>query len=192
MPKLVDHEKYREELLLNSFDLFASRGYANVTMREIAAALNISTGGLYHYFSNKQTMLEKMIALIASREINQVLDIVYQSDDIEARVGIFLNYFKEREDYFKHVLLLLLDFKKYCASLENQKALDRYAEIIFKHIAEGVGTGWDFGGLAMSFLAGIGYMLLIVPDVINVDDQIALIRKMVNPFLQTYSTYMQS
>ena len=183
MPKLVDHEQYREELLLKSFDLFASRGYANVTMREIARELGISTGALYHYFSNKQDMLEKMIEVIASREIQNILEIVYQTDDIEERVAIFLNYFKEREAFFKNILVLLLDFKKFCGSAKNQRTLDQYADIMFNHIANGVGMDRDFGGMALSALAGLGYLLLIVPDVIDVNRQVELLQQMVMPYL---------
>lgn len=183
MPKLVDHDQYREELLLKSFDLFASLGYANVTMRQIASQLSISTGALYHYFSNKQDMLEKMIEVIASREIKNILDIVYQTENIEKRVNIFLTYFKEREAFFKQILVLLLDFKKFCGSAKNQHTLDQYADIMFNHIADGVGMDRDFGGMALSSLAGIGYLLLIVPDVIDVDRQMELLQQIVMPYL---------
>ncbi|MDY6903390.1 MAG: TetR/AcrR family transcriptional regulator [Thermodesulfobacteriota bacterium] len=183
MPKLVDHDKYREELLLKSFDLFASRGYANVTMRGIAKELNISTGALYHYFPNKQAMLEMMIEVIATREIRQILEDVYKTDKIEERVVIFLDYFKVREAFFKNVLVLLLDFKKFCGSADNQKTLDQYAEIIFTYIAQGVGMDRDFGSMAVSFLAGIGYMLLIVPEVVDVDKQMEILQQIVIPYL---------
>ncbi|NJL79674.1 MAG: helix-turn-helix transcriptional regulator, partial [Richelia sp. SM2_1_7] len=56
MPKIVDHEKYRKELLWKSFDLFAQKGYGSVTMREIAKELGVSTGTLYHYFPNKESL----------------------------------------------------------------------------------------------------------------------------------------
>ncbi|MEA5464934.1 helix-turn-helix domain-containing protein [Leptothoe sp. PORK10 BA2] len=56
MPKVVDSEEYRKELLHRSFDLFASRGYASVTTRQISKELGISTGAMYHYFSSKQVL----------------------------------------------------------------------------------------------------------------------------------------
>ncbi|NEO26257.1 MAG: helix-turn-helix transcriptional regulator, partial [Kamptonema sp. SIO4C4] len=33
MPKIVDREEYRKEILLQSFELFAQKGYEAVTMR---------------------------------------------------------------------------------------------------------------------------------------------------------------
>ena len=191
MPKIVDRDKYREELLLRSFDLFASRGYANVTMREIARKLDISTGTLYHYFENKQTILQKMIEIIALQEIKRVLDIVYKTEKIDKRVTIYLNYFKEREDFFEKLLLLLLDFKKFCVSDEYQQFLNKFADIIFNHVAEGVSTDKTFGTLAFIFLVGVGYMRMIVPDEIDIDKQFKLIKKISLMYLNDTSTLLK-
>ncbi|NRA44612.1 MAG: TetR/AcrR family transcriptional regulator [Oligoflexales bacterium] len=46
MPKIVDHEQMRKELLTQSFHYFAYQGYKGVTMRSLAKALDISTGTL--------------------------------------------------------------------------------------------------------------------------------------------------
>ncbi|MGB6015410.1 MAG: helix-turn-helix domain-containing protein, partial [Nodosilinea sp.] len=48
MPKIVDHDQYRREILDQCFDLFAEKGYAALTMRQIAQELGVSTGTLYH------------------------------------------------------------------------------------------------------------------------------------------------
>lgn len=192
MPKIVDRNKYREELLLKSFDLFTSRGYANITMREIAGELKISTGTLYHYFQNKQTILQSMLETIAVKEINRVIDIVYQTDNIEQRVVLYLNYFKEREDFFEHLMLLLLDFKKFCVSREHQKFLNNFAEIIFNKVAEGVGTDNDFGALAFIFLTGVGYMRLVVPETIDIDRQFNMTKELIRHYLRQESTLFKS
>jgi Bacterial regulatory proteins, tetR family. len=39
MPKIVNHEQYRKELLGKCFNLFAEKGYAAITMRQISAGL---------------------------------------------------------------------------------------------------------------------------------------------------------
>lgn len=62
MPKLVDHVSYRKHLLAHCLDLFAERGYSALTMRQIAEALNVSTGTLYEYAKQQ---FEKRLARIA-------------------------------------------------------------------------------------------------------------------------------
>jgi AcrR family transcriptional regulator len=191
MPKIVDRDRYREELLLNSFDLFATSGYANVTMRQIAGELDISTGTLYHYFQNKQTILQKMIEVIALQEIKRLLEIVYRTNNIEERVSVYLDYFKNREDFYKKLLMLLLDFKKFCVSKEHDTFLNNFANIIFNHVAEGVGVDKRFGTLAFILLSGMGYMLLIVPDVIDVDEQFELIKQIALDYLTRESALIK-
>ena len=69
MPKIVDHAQRRIEILEGSQDLFASRGYAALSMREISRALGVTTGTLYHYFPNKRSMLEALFGVIQHRDI---------------------------------------------------------------------------------------------------------------------------
>jgi AcrR family transcriptional regulator len=69
MPKIVDSEEYRKELLQKCFDLFAERGYANATTRQIAQALGISTGAMYHYFPSKQILFEQLVEEISLQDV---------------------------------------------------------------------------------------------------------------------------
>ena len=73
MPKIVDHDAYREELVLRYFDIFAKRGYADVTMREIASTLGVSTGTLYHYFPTKKSILEHMFRIASRHDMSEVM-----------------------------------------------------------------------------------------------------------------------
>lgn len=69
MPKIVNHEQYRKELLSKCFDLFAAKGYAAITMRQISAGLKVSTGTLYHYFPNKQALFEQLVEEISQQDV---------------------------------------------------------------------------------------------------------------------------
>lgn len=73
MPKVIDHERYRDELLHRYLDIFARRGYLDVTMREIARELGVSTGTLYHYFPTKKDLLEQLFHLASRRDSSAVL-----------------------------------------------------------------------------------------------------------------------
>jgi AcrR family transcriptional regulator len=69
MPKIVDANQYRQKLLNKCFDLFANQGYANVTTRQIAKELGVSTGTLYHYFPNKQALFEQLVEQISLQDV---------------------------------------------------------------------------------------------------------------------------
>ena len=53
MPKIVDHDKRRSDLLDHAFSLFANNGYHGVSVRQIAKSVGMTTGMLYHYFPSK-------------------------------------------------------------------------------------------------------------------------------------------
>lgn len=57
MPKIVDHEQRRAEVIDCACGLIASRGIAGFTVRELARTVDASTGVVSHYFRNKQELL---------------------------------------------------------------------------------------------------------------------------------------
>lgn len=55
----------REELLRIAADLFAERGFANVTVDDIGAAAGVSGPALYHHFAGKEALLGEMLVDIS-------------------------------------------------------------------------------------------------------------------------------
>ncbi|MFT3866689.1 MAG: TetR/AcrR family transcriptional regulator [Solirubrobacterales bacterium] len=67
MPKKVDHEARREELVLAAWRVIAARGIDEVTIREIARESGYSPGVLAHYFKNKDDLLAHCLQLSHTR-----------------------------------------------------------------------------------------------------------------------------
>ena len=57
MPKIVDHDARREELVEATWRVIARAGMLGATMREIAREAGVSTGILAHYFADKEDLL---------------------------------------------------------------------------------------------------------------------------------------
>ena len=51
----------REELLQLAAGLFASKGFRNTTVRDIADAAGILSGSLYHHFDSKESMVDEIL-----------------------------------------------------------------------------------------------------------------------------------
>lgn len=55
----------RHELLAIAADLFAARGFANVTVDDIGVAAGVSGPALYHHFAGKEALLGEMLVGIS-------------------------------------------------------------------------------------------------------------------------------
>ena len=57
----------RAELLALAADLFAERGFANVTVDDLGDAAGVSGPALYHHFAGKEALLGEMLVGISER-----------------------------------------------------------------------------------------------------------------------------
>jgi AcrR family transcriptional regulator len=57
VPKIVDHDLRKLELVAATWRVIARTGIIGVTTREIAREAGVSTGVLAHYFANKEELL---------------------------------------------------------------------------------------------------------------------------------------
>ena len=57
MPRKVDHEKRRRELVEASWKVIADEGLEGITLRKVAAAADCTTGRIAHYYSGREELL---------------------------------------------------------------------------------------------------------------------------------------
>jgi AcrR family transcriptional regulator len=140
MPKIVDHDSYRTELLAKSFDLFAEKGYAAITMRQIAAGLGVSTGTLYHYFPSKEALFEQLLEEMARQDVSYVSAEMANAKDLRDRLKIGLQFVEYNHDYFFKQLLISIDYYQQQSREHNQNnALEKLCEHIQVFITEMLG-----------------------------------------------------
>lgn len=58
MPKIIDKEAKKQEIVQAAITVFAQRGFANTKIADIARAANIGKGTIYEYFKNKSEIFE--------------------------------------------------------------------------------------------------------------------------------------
>jgi AcrR family transcriptional regulator len=123
MPKVVDHKQYREVLLTKSFQLFADRGYASISMRQLAQELAVSTGTLYHYFANKQEIFEQMMMLRLSQSLGLFQDQLAEIDSCSEKIQIIFSYLGQTEQDFFQEIMLYVEFFQYHQSQRGTNIL---------------------------------------------------------------------
>lgn len=123
MPKIVDHDYYRQELLSKCFELFADKGYAAITMRQIAQGLGVSTGTLYHYFSSKQVLFEQLVEELVESDLHRATAELKDVQTLEKRIDKAFGFISRNQESFFKEALILADFYQQ-QQREGQKPSD--------------------------------------------------------------------
>ena len=76
----------RQEILRVAARLFQQRGYHATSMNDVAAALKLSKGGLYHHFQSKDEILFELMSHALDITEQRVLDPVRSIPDPEERL----------------------------------------------------------------------------------------------------------
>jgi AcrR family transcriptional regulator len=188
MPKLVDHDQYRKELLSKCLNLIAEKGYNAITMRQLAQGLGVSTGTLYHYFPSKENLFEQLVEYISYQDTSDTtIAEVSHPDTIAGRLSEIFDYIAQQEDYFLHQSLMLIDFSRQRSreEINNYQALrhagERYEQALMQVLGIQDPT---LMMLLMSVFDGIIVRRLYQGDRVSITDQAAVFCEMLTAYLE--------
>lgn len=120
MPKIVDHDSYRLELLRRATPLFLEFGYEGLTTRELARRLEVSTGTLYHYFSSKEKLFEALARSWMEQDMSWVRACFEAIPERENRIRAISNFLAEHREKFDTQNRLVLEFCR----MQQHRGLD--------------------------------------------------------------------
>lgn len=88
MPELNDN---KQKLALSALELFAERGFAGTSIRDIANATGLSLSNIYHHFGNKEGLLLAILETASSKLLQSLKEAAAQEGDPMER---FKNLFR--------------------------------------------------------------------------------------------------
>ncbi len=181
MPKVVDHDAYRDELLSRCFWVFAKYGYDKMTMRKIAGVLKVSTGTLYHYFPNKQAIIKALFDWVMRTNIGDAYNRTRDIKDVNGRIDIACAFWKENAEYYRHVMLLAYDFWRNTTVSESEPVFLAFANYYKDAMVRIFDISYEFSELLFTLFLGAIFHSIITPAHYSycdtVDTIVALIRK---------------
>lgn len=186
MPKIVDHEQYRKELLAKCFDIFAQRGYGAATMRQISQSLGVSTGTLYHYFPSKRALFEQLVEEVITRDILIVSAEFKEIQGIENRLNFVGRYLTEQQDYQVKWMYITVDFfqTQDAEEVVHNAFWDRVLERLVVLVYELLGVeDLVLANFVISFIDGIIIEKLLKNKMVDFNEQCQLLGKMLSLYL---------
>lgn len=179
MPKIVDHQERREEILERSFELFARTGYGKVTMREMARHLKVSTGTLYHYFEDKDSLFQQMFRHMSRQDVQRAMADISMEMTPEDRMVHLFDFLQGNEAHFQHLLLMAIDYYRHrtddASRLFLTDTADHYREAIRDQLALEQHGIEDLDSLLFSLILGLLIQRLFAPEKVSIQNHVGFL-----------------
>jgi len=176
MPKIVDHDAQRAELLDGAFEFFADTGYRATSMRTLAAGLGVSTGTLYHYFGSKEAIFEKMVVRMSQRDVSAATAAIPPDADRVLRLQLVFAWIYANEIYLRRMLLLIFDFQRHRSDAEATRLVQQAAQLYRMAFEEQVGEG----GPVWSLVLGMLVQGMLEPGTTEPQRHLAVLEELIN------------
>jgi AcrR family transcriptional regulator len=151
MPRIVDKEAKKNEIVNAAMKVFAQKGFANTKMSDIASAAKIGKGTIYEYFSNKNDIFEHgFLSLMELWETNIAKKIYKITDPEEKLKAIFYSFVDLFESEYSEIIDVMLDFwaeairqkdEKRLQMINLEKIYQDFRKIIIAVLEEGIRIG---------------------------------------------------
>lgn len=116
--KAVEQELSKNKILDAARELFVNKGYQQVSMRQIASALNYSHGAIYYHFQNKAELFYALVRKDFAK-LNDALNVILKRDGLsneEQLKEIFLGFIRfglENQSHYE-IMFLIKDKELNC------------------------------------------------------------------------------
>lgn len=140
MPKFVDHDQRRHEIVLATWRLVEREGVRAVTMRQVAGEAGFANGALAPYFRNKDAIITAAFEHIYTTMIDSSRDAAAGKRGLDALWEVIIGSLPLTEDGL-HCARVLVPFWEEAHSAPERREIharhvDRWRQILVQHLEE--------------------------------------------------------
>ena len=110
MPKIVDHDAYRHELLKASREIVARVGYEALSMKRLAQGLDISIGLIYHYFESKEDWFVSLVAHYSVEAFERLVREVPIGGSVSDRAALLITHINKHKHSYANMISVISDY----------------------------------------------------------------------------------
>ena len=96
-------EDRRDKILLKALELYMVEGYANVSITDLQAALDMGRGTLYYYFKDKDELFQEVVDMFLIKPKQRALDRVRDGGTIPDMIDAMLYYLNQLREFYDQV-----------------------------------------------------------------------------------------
>jgi AcrR family transcriptional regulator len=145
VPKIVDHDERRLELVDATWRIIARQGLEGATMREIAMEAGYANGALKPYFPTKDTLLEFAFGHVFNQTNQRIAAVTGDKSGIEALRAFCLQVLPLDEERINEARIVIPFWQKAVNDPEkaeiHQRSMDEWVASIRRYLAEARDSG---------------------------------------------------
>ena len=96
-------EDRRDKILLKALELYMIEGYANVSITDLQAALDMGRGTLYYYFKDKDELFQEVVDMFLIKPKQRALERVREGGTIPDMIDAMLYYLNQLQEFYDQV-----------------------------------------------------------------------------------------
>ncbi|MDK2800457.1 MAG: hypothetical protein PWQ70_2076 [Clostridiales bacterium] len=109
MPNELENMNQAQKILNASFKCISARGYANVSLRDIADEAGVVLSQLNYYYKNKEGLFIEIVKTLARQYLNEIEDNLKKGKSEKERITYLIKYFQEMLRKNPELFKLLFD-----------------------------------------------------------------------------------
>ena len=158
MPKIVDHDERRLELVDATWRIIARLGIEGATMREIALEAGFANGALKPYFPTKDTLLEFAFGHVFNRTNQRIAEVTEGKSGLEALRAFCLEVLPLDDERVNEARIVIPFWQKAVNDAQkaqiHQQSMAAWLDTIRQFLAEAREAGDVRAAVDDSILAG--------------------------------------
>jgi AcrR family transcriptional regulator len=158
VPKIVDHDERRLELVDATWRIIARHGLEGATMREIATEAGFANGALKPYFPTKDTLLEFAFGHVFNRTNKRIAEVTAGKSGLAALRAFCLEVLPLDEERVNEARIVIPFWQKAVNDPQkaqiHQQSMEEWLALIRRHLAEARKAGDVGTAVADAALAG--------------------------------------
>lgn len=132
-----------EKILLAAFECISSKGYANVSLRDIADEAGVVLSQLNYYYKNKEGLFTEVIKIVMQKYLQEVENHLRNGTTAKEKILSLIMYFQEMLEENPKLFRLLYDFTSmalWSASFGKllHNLFEDLANLIEKHVLNNI------------------------------------------------------
>jgi len=146
MSKNKEKADSSQKILKTAFRCLSTRGYANVSMRDIANEAGVALSQINYYYKNKEGLFTEVVKVMIQQYLYEIEEelksTVRMEEKMTSLIGYFSNLIRKKPDFFK----LFVDFTAqslwlpyFAKQLKN--LFNDLTEMIEKNVLSGIENG---------------------------------------------------